>query len=105
MGQSIYNITLQEDHERLRIYLNSDADLNWKKYFTVRFRRAGTRTESPVYESVNIMGMQRLMQQNDASCSPSSSSSSSSIRDTLSSSTFNNNVYILNKICNKSKSN
>lgn len=60
MGQSIFNVTAPEDHERLRMYLNQDpiAESEWRKYFNIRLKRAGPRTESAVFETVNLMGMQ-----------------------------------------------
>ncbi|XP_068898008.1 basic helix-loop-helix ARNT-like protein 1 isoform X4 [Tenebrio molitor] len=56
MGQSIFNITPSDDHDRLRTYINSECVLDggWKKYFSGRLKRAGPRTESAVYETVRI---------------------------------------------------
>lgn len=97
MGQSIYNITLNEDHERLRNYLNSDADINWKKCtLTLRLRRAGTRTESPAFETVSIMGLQSPKPPNYDSCASSPSSSTTSSSSIVStSSSINGDVSVL----------
>ncbi|KAF5305308.1 hypothetical protein FQA39_LY09273 [Lamprigera yunnana] len=61
MGQSIYNITYSEDHDRMRLHIASEDLLSseWRKYFNVRLKRAGPRSETPVYETVSFMGMQR----------------------------------------------
>lgn len=69
MGQSIFNIAAPEDHDRLRMYLNTDSlsDPEWRKYFNIRLKRAGPRTESAVYEPVNVMGMQRPSSQSSTS--------------------------------------
>lgn len=96
MGQSIYNITAPEDQDRLRVYLSTDnlSEPEWRKYFNIRLKRAGTRTESPVYEPVNVMGMPRLNQTAfDCSNNSSSSNSSTSDRDAASNA-FNNDVII-----------
>lgn len=61
MGQSIFNITSPDDHDRLRMYINRESVLDgeWKKCFNIRLKRAGPRTESPVYEPVRVMGVHR----------------------------------------------
>ncbi|KAK9884917.1 hypothetical protein WA026_009154 [Henosepilachna vigintioctopunctata] len=61
MGQSIYNITSQTDHDKLRTYLTSSGDLetSWRKYFTISLKRAGPKSEAPVFESVRVMGIHR----------------------------------------------
>ncbi|GJQ79627.1 Met [Trypoxylus dichotomus] len=62
MGQSIFNLISPEDVDRFRMYINPNSDMSeadWRKYFNIHIKRAGPRNESPVYELVNIMGMQR----------------------------------------------
>lgn len=74
MGQTIFTIAAPEDHDRLRLYITQSgsdpststtnsqvhiSDRDWRKYFNIRLKRAGPRSEPPVYESVNVMGMQR----------------------------------------------
>ncbi|XP_017779280.1 PREDICTED: aryl hydrocarbon receptor nuclear translocator-like protein 1 isoform X1 [Nicrophorus vespilloides] len=93
MGQSIFNITAQEDHDRFRMYITSDSipEREWRKYFNIRLRRAGPRSESPVYESVNVMGMQRMTSINQTQSSQDSSSSNS--RD-VSSQSVSNEMWV-----------
>lgn len=90
MGQSLFNICAPDDHDRLRTYLKCSGavEADWRKYFTVRLKRAGPRAETPVYEAVKMIGMHRTL---DTFCmnSPSSSrellsptSSTSSASDT-----------------------
>ena len=62
MGQSVYTLMTPEDSERFKHYIGPSDDMpdgEWRKYFNMNFRRAGPRNEPPVYEMVNIMGMQR----------------------------------------------
>lgn len=87
MGQSIFNLISLEDVDRFRMYLNPNSDMSeadWRKYFNVHIKRAGPRNESPVYELVNIMGMQR----------PTENSNSLINGRDLSSSANNNDVSI-----------
>lgn len=90
MGQSLFNITAPDDHERLRMYLQCEGviEQEWRKYFAMRLKRAGPRSESAVYEPVRVMGMHRQFSGENNHNSPSSSSSSS----TTSNNTFNNEV-------------
>ncbi|XP_023027350.1 methoprene-tolerant isoform X1 [Leptinotarsa decemlineata] len=100
MGQSIFNITSPEDHERLRTYLQceGDVDREWKKYFSVRLKRAGPRSESAVYEPVRMMGMHKPAGYPELNHNSPSSSSSSSSSST--SSGLNNSIMVLFvKIC------
>ncbi|CAH1170148.1 unnamed protein product [Phaedon cochleariae] len=61
MGQSLFNITSSDDHERLRTYLQciGAVEHDWTKYFGVRLRRAGPRSESAVFEPAKMMGVHR----------------------------------------------
>ncbi|KAJ8934776.1 hypothetical protein NQ314_013202 [Rhamnusium bicolor] len=98
MGQSLFNITATEDHDRLRMYLQCEGvmEQEWRKYFNIRLKRAGPRSESAVYEPVKMMGMHRQLN-NEANHNilPSSSSPSSST-----SSTINNDVMVFFvKVC------
>ncbi|XP_060535881.1 basic helix-loop-helix ARNT-like protein 1 isoform X2 [Cylas formicarius] len=82
MGQSLFGLAAPEDHEKLRTHLQSEGevDTDWRKYFAVSLRRAGPRSETPVYESVRMMGVHRhLGGSAHAPDSPSTSSSSSSV--------------------------
>lgn len=78
MGHSIFNITAPEDHEKVRMHISPDglSDPEWRKYFTVYLKKAGPRTESPVYEMCSVMGMERpVLEELEAiSSSPSTSS-------------------------------
>lgn len=79
MGQNIFNITAPEDQDMLRMHLNSQElaiDADWRKYFDVHLRRAGPRSEAPVYEAVRFMGMPYAYGSDNGSCSPGSESSS-----------------------------
>lgn len=100
MGQSLFNITSPEDHERLRTYLSSEGVLEaeWRKYFNLHIKRAGPRAESAVYEPVKMMGMHKQLMDSNPNSSPSSSYSgcsgaSSSSREL--SAAFNNEVINL----------
>ncbi|KYB28289.1 Circadian locomoter output cycles protein kaput-like Protein [Tribolium castaneum] len=75
MGQSIFNITSPDDHDRLRMYINTESvlDGDWKKCFNIRLKRAGPRTESAVYEPVRIMGVHRPGFDNDCNKNTSTS--------------------------------
>lgn len=69
MGQSIFNLISPEDIDRFRMYINPNSDMSeadWRKYFNIHIKRAGPRNESPVYELVNIMGMQRPTENSNA---------------------------------------
>lgn len=97
MGQSLFNITAPDDHDRLRVYLQSEGEIEheWKKYFNIRLKRAGPRSESAVYELVKVMGMHRQVNNDSDVNSPSKCSPSSST-----SSTMNNEVLVFFvKIC------
>ncbi|KAH1002624.1 hypothetical protein HUJ04_008693 [Dendroctonus ponderosae] len=61
MGQSLFTVTALEDHEKLRMYLTGDGEMmpGWKKYFTVKIKRAGPKSETPQYESVRMMGVHK----------------------------------------------
>ncbi|XP_056634378.1 circadian locomoter output cycles protein kaput-like isoform X2 [Diorhabda carinulata] len=92
MGQSLFNITAPEDHDRLKMFLQCEGDIehDWRKYFTIRLKRAGPRSESPVYEQVKMMGMHRqgnnqnsIMSSNSSTASSSSSSSNANPDDIL----------------------
>lgn len=89
MGQSIYNITYTDDHDRMRVHIGSDELIctEWRKYFNVRLKRAGPRSETPVYEMVTFMGMQRTARNSD-------SRNGSNSKEVVSSSGSNNNVLI-----------
>lgn len=79
MGQNIINITSPDDQDVLRMHLNSHElamDADWRKYFDVHLRRAGPRSEAPVYEPVRFMGMHYSYGSDNGSCSPGSESSS-----------------------------
>ncbi|XP_072394725.1 basic helix-loop-helix ARNT-like protein 1 isoform X2 [Diabrotica undecimpunctata] len=88
MGQSLFNITSPDDQDRLKIFLQCEGDIEqeWRKCFNIKLKRAGPRSETPVYEQVRMMGMHRqgtptgVHQSNmlSSSCSSSSSSSSAS---------------------------
>lgn len=92
MGQSIFNITSSDDHEKLRIYINSESvmDNDWKKYFSIRLKRATPRTESAVYEPVNLMGVHRPFCPNDHNQNASSTNNNKDI--TVASTSLNNDV-------------
>nr|QQM99831.1 methoprene-tolerant protein [Galeruca daurica] len=96
MGQSLFNITAPEDQDRLKMFLQCEGDIeqDWRKYFTIRLKRAGPRSESPVYEQVRMMGMHRqgssygnnqntIMSSNSSTVSSSSSSSNINLDDIL----------------------
>nr|QCC26555.1 methoprene-tolerant [Harmonia axyridis] len=60
MGQSIYNVTLQLDHDILRKHLvvgNSIDNNSNRDYFMISLKRAGPRSEMPVYERVRVMSV------------------------------------------------
>ncbi|XP_018570169.1 aryl hydrocarbon receptor nuclear translocator-like protein 1 isoform X3 [Anoplophora glabripennis] len=97
MGQSLFNITAPDDHERLRMYLQCEGvvEQEWRKYFNIRLKRAGPRSESAVYEPVRMMGMHRRLSGDNNQNSQSSSSSTSNA-----SNTFNSEVLVFFvKIC------
>ncbi|CAH0545669.1 unnamed protein product [Brassicogethes aeneus] len=96
MGQSLFNITAPEDHDRLRTYLRSEGvvEAEWRKYFKIKLKRAGPRSESPVYETVKMMGMHRS-QINNHCGSPSSSPGSSRDLTSPTSSTGSNTNDVL----------
>lgn len=73
MGQTLFNITSPDDHDRLKFYLQYDGalDAEYKKNFNLKLKRAGPRSETAVYEPVRLMGMHRLANNN----TPQSSSS------------------------------
>ncbi|XP_044761313.1 neuronal PAS domain-containing protein 2-like [Coccinella septempunctata] len=60
MGQSIYNVTLQMDHEILRRHLiisnSTDENCN-RDNFMISLKRAAPRSEMPVYERVRVMSV------------------------------------------------
>ncbi|KAK4877506.1 hypothetical protein RN001_010012 [Aquatica leii] len=91
MGQSIYNITYSEDHDRMRLHIASDDLISseWRKYFNVRLKRAGPRSEPPVYETVTFMGMQRSNRPDRTDAQNGSHS-----KELISSSTTNNEVLV-----------
>ncbi|XP_050301805.1 aryl hydrocarbon receptor nuclear translocator-like protein 2 isoform X2 [Anthonomus grandis grandis] len=72
MGQSLFTVTASEDHDRLRMYLGCEGEIeqSWKKYFNIKIRRAGPKSEAPHYEAVRLMGIHK-----HANLSPGSSSS------------------------------
>lgn len=81
MGQTLFNITSPDDHDRLKFYLQYEGvlDAEYKKNFNLKLKRAGPRSETAVYEPVRLMGMHRLATGlPDSSLSPSTTSSSSS---------------------------
>ncbi|XP_025836847.1 neuronal PAS domain-containing protein 2 isoform X2 [Agrilus planipennis] len=90
MGQSLYNLTLSEDHDVLRLNLTceSTASIEWRKHFNIRLKRAGTRTEPPSYETVNFRGL--LKPKNNGS-SPTNYSTS---KDLAQAGTSHNNLLI-----------
>jgi len=91
MGQSIYNIIAPEDHDRLRLHINSDVlGSEWRKYFNVHLKRAGPRSEAAVYETVSFMGMQRT--NNDRTNSNSENGSTS--REVANASVSSNDVLV-----------
>ncbi|KAJ8924626.1 hypothetical protein NQ315_000776 [Exocentrus adspersus] len=97
MGQSLFSITAPDDHDRLRVFLQCEGAMEheWRKYFNIRLKRAGPRSESAVYEPVRMMGMHRRLNDdsNQKATSPSSSSSNAS-------STLNTDVLVFFvKIC------
>lgn len=99
MGQSLFNITSPEDHDRLRTYLSSEGVLEteWRKYFNIHIKRAGPRSESAVYEMVKMMGMHKQLGNTNPNNSPSSSYSGCSGASTSSrelSTTFNNEILV-----------
>ncbi|XP_031346427.1 aryl hydrocarbon receptor nuclear translocator-like protein 1 isoform X1 [Photinus pyralis] len=89
MGQSIYNITYTDDHDRMRLHIGSEDLIctEWRKYFNARLKRAGPRSETPVYEMVTFMGMQRTARNAE-------SRNGSNSKDVVSSSGSSNNVLI-----------
>ncbi|KAL3280019.1 hypothetical protein HHI36_017527 [Cryptolaemus montrouzieri] len=93
MGQSIYNITLPTDHEKLRTYLNSFGDLEtrWRKYFTVSLKRAGPRSEVPVFETVRVMSIHRPCSDDQRDCNQNTSTSS----EVSTINTVNNDILVL----------
>ncbi|VEN49933.1 unnamed protein product, partial [Callosobruchus maculatus] len=103
MGQSLFNITSPEDHDRLRMYLQCEGVLEheWKKYFTVRLKRAGPRSEQAVYEPVNIMGMHRHENGIGASANAAGSTSpSTSTSSVTSTGTLNSDILVFFvKVC------
>lgn len=77
MGHSIFNITAPEDHEKLRMHISPDglSDPEWRKYFTLYLKKAGPRTESPVYELCSVVGMERsVLDDSELTCSSPSTS-------------------------------
>ncbi|KAL1517549.1 hypothetical protein ABEB36_001299 [Hypothenemus hampei] len=86
MGQSLFTVTAPDDHDLLRYYLMPEGDTkqSWKKYFSIKIKRAGPKAETtPQYEIIKLVGMHRnLANEGEASTSHSSqtpSSSSSSV--------------------------
>lgn len=69
MGQSIYNIISPDDQDCLRKYITAEnkPDVEWKTSFGGRLKRAGPRTESPVYESVRIRSIHYMNDHNQNS--------------------------------------
>lgn len=59
MGQSIFNLTAPEDQEVIRLHLHSEnfSEKEWRKHFSIRFKKAGPRSESAIYETVTLMGV------------------------------------------------
>lgn len=71
MGLSIYNIISPADHERLRVYLNCEKYNGvWRENFHILLKRAGPRTESAVYERVQLVGVPQT--DNEPNCNTSS---------------------------------
>ncbi|KAJ8976458.1 hypothetical protein NQ317_012836 [Molorchus minor] len=97
MGQSLFNITSSDDHDRLRTFLHCEGDMEqeWKKYFTIKLKRAGPRSESAVFEQVKMMGMHRQLNNNSEETSVSCSNSPSS----TSTITTNNDVFL--RLCQR----
>lgn len=91
MGQSLFNITATDDHEKLRTFLRADQNqfdfqCNFKGNFNMHLKRAGPRSEQPVYEPVKFMNMSSNIfnrEKTSAATSPSSSCSSNSSRELL----------------------
>lgn len=110
MGQSLFNITSPDDHEKLRTFLRSDFTncefhYNWKRYFNLNLKRAGPRSEQPVFEPVKFMSINNNILNNgprsSAGTSPSSScSSTNSSRDITSTfnDVINNPLFSLNTL-------
>lgn len=75
MGQTLFNITSPDDHERLKFFLQYEGalDAEYKKNFNLKLKRAGPRSETAVYEPVRLMGMHRLATNPSYSQSPTSS--------------------------------
>ncbi|XP_065162211.1 basic helix-loop-helix ARNT-like protein 1 isoform X1 [Atheta coriaria] len=62
MGQSVFNVIAPDDQSRFKTYLRTDlvTESDWRKYFNLRLRRAGPRSESPVYEAIEVMGVKQV---------------------------------------------
>lgn len=105
LGQSLYNITSPTDHDILKVHITPDSILysDWRKYFRLHLKRAGPRSEKPVYENVVFTGLLKsdkstFLSSSSSSSSPSTSScddygpSTSSSSESTSSSTYNDDV-------------
>lgn len=95
MGQSIFTITPSTDHDRLRMYLTAFEGIGdqIKKYFNIRLKRAGPRTEVPAFENVRVMSIHRPYNEDSGSSTHSSPRSHSG--EVSVSSTINNDILIL----------
>ncbi|XP_030765878.1 circadian locomoter output cycles protein kaput-like isoform X2 [Sitophilus oryzae] len=63
LGESLYSVTASEDRERLKTYLRCEGELEqgWRKYFSIRIKRAGPRSEPAIYETIKMMGIHKQM--------------------------------------------
>ncbi|KAF2899287.1 hypothetical protein ILUMI_06889 [Ignelater luminosus] len=96
MGQSIYNITHPEDHDRLRLHISSNMwGSDWRKYFNVHLKRSGPRSEAPVYEPVNFMGMQKTNSDKSPERTHNGTSSGEVVSTTTATTTTSSNTDIL----------
>ncbi|CAH1123125.1 unnamed protein product [Ceutorhynchus assimilis] len=99
MGQSLFTVTASEDHDRLRMYLGSEGEMEqgWKKYFNIKVRRAGPKSETPQYELVSMMGLHRnmsVLEQASTSASGNSSPMSSAASTSSIQTSLNTDILI-----------
>lgn len=99
MGQSMYQITAPDDHDILRLYLQRDTtmDSDWRRYFKIKLKKAGPRSETTVYEEIRMTGLHILFN-GEGGMSSMSSMSSASSTSTVSSLGANYDVSIFGSV-------
>ncbi|XP_076271610.1 circadian locomoter output cycles protein kaput-like isoform X2 [Rhynchophorus ferrugineus] len=97
MGESLYSVTAEEDRDRLKTYLQCEGELgqSWRKYFSIRIKRAGPRSEPAVYECIKMMGIHKHLQPNNNGSSTTVATANNMIASTSSSpAPYNSEIFV-----------